>query len=128
MTDYARLDLGEVKPGRYLWLAIGKYKNGTYWLQQATSHESGVYRKFGERVKFERFSELLDYIGRVYGFSAVSKLRYLLHCYGYRKKWGAELPVLERWIRGHLEVKPTPSRLHQTTLQRLEDEGKVGNP
>ena len=118
MSDYVRLDLGEIRPGRYRWLAIGKYKDGTYWLQEIISHQS-KFRDFGERMKFNYFFKLLDYLGENYGYRAVSKLRYLLHCEGYRQEWDGELYILERWIRDHLAMKRTPARGRQITLTEV---------
>ncbi|NJE06616.1 hypothetical protein E3E36_10810 [Thermococcus sp. M36] len=122
MRDYVRIDLGEVGPGRFRWLALGKdseqYQDGTYWLQEIISHKS-KFREFGERMRFERFFTLLDYLGENYGFRAMLKLRYLLHCAGYREEWDMELRILERWIREHLVTKPTPSRSRQVTLAEV---------
>ena len=118
MTGYIRLDLGEIRPGRFQWLAIGRYKDGTYWLQEVISHQS-KFRDFGERVKFDHFFELLDYLGENYGYRAVSKLRYLLYLEGYRHDWELELPILERWIGEHLAMKRTPARGRQASLMEV---------
>jgi len=114
MKNYVRIDLGETKAG-FRWLAIGKYKDGTFWLQEILSHKSG-FREYGERMKFERFFRLVDYLGENYGFRAISKLRDLLYCDGYKDEWDLERRILERWIREHLTVKPTPSKSRQVSL------------
>ena len=115
MSDYVRIDLGEVRSGYFRWLALGRYKDGAYWLQEVTSHKS-KFRDFGERLRFEGFFALLGYLSENYGYRAVSKLRYLLYCDGYKDEWDMELRILERWIRERLSTKPTPSRTRQVTL------------
>ncbi len=88
MTDYVRLDLGETRPGRYRWLAIGKYKDGTYWLQEIISHQS-KFRDFGERMKFDYFFKLLDYLARttVIGPSQSSATCSTVRATGRSGKW-----------------------------------------
>jgi len=115
MSGYVRIDLGKVEGGYFRWLALGRYKDGTYWLQEVLSHKS-KFRKFGERIKFERFFALVDYLAENYGFRVVAKLRDLLRCDGYRAKWDMELRILERWIREHTTMKPTPSKSRQVSL------------